>query len=107
MESEVNQAPAKKAMAPNILVLLILGILSLNTSCFVGGLFVGIVGLILSILGTKKFNLDPERYNGGSMLKAGKVMSIIGIVLSGISLIIILVCDGNALAVVDMIEDEL
>lgn len=72
-------APAKKTMA---IWSLIMGIASLVCSCCGGGLIWGILGVVFSNI-SKKNNED-----GAGMAKAGKIMGIIGIVLSVIAAIV-------------------
>lgn len=76
---ETEVAPAKKTMA---IWSLIMGIASLVCSCCGGGLLWGILGVVFAS-SSKKNNED-----GDGMAKAGKIMGIIGIVLSVIAAII-------------------
>lgn len=73
--------------APNAVAALVLGILSVVCGCFFVGLIFGIIGLILASKGMKICALEPADYKNVGMLNAGKVLSIIGIVLSGVALI--------------------
>ena len=73
--------------APNAVASLVLGILSIVSGCFFVGLVLGIIGLILASNGMKSYMLDPTAYKNDSMLRTGKTLSIIGIVLSGVSIL--------------------
>jgi hypothetical protein len=61
---------------------LVLGIISLVTSFFGGGLVVGIVGIILAVVAKKKGQT-------GAMATVGLVLSIVGIV---ISILVLAIC---------------
>ena len=80
-----------KQNAPNAIAALVLGILSIVTGCFFVGLILGIIGVILASNGTKSYLLDPSAYKNEVMLRAGKVLSIIGIVLSSIHIVIAII----------------
>ena len=80
-----------KQNAPNAVASLVLGILSIVTGCFFVGLILGIIGVILASNGTKSYLLDPSAYKNEVMLRAGKVLSIIGIVLSSIHIVIAII----------------
>ena len=76
---------------PNATAVLVLGILSIvGTICYGIGLICGIIGLILANKDRRLYKEVPELYSQSSYgtSSAGRVCSIIGIVLS--SLIIIL-----------------
>lgn len=51
------------------------------------GLICGIIGLVYANKGLKKYDTNPEYYKGDGILKASKIISIIGIVLNGIYLV--------------------
>ena len=76
---------------PNATVALVLGILSILGCCCYGivGLILGIVGVILAQKDLKLYNANPTKYKGISALNTGKILSIIGIVLSVIYLLIL------------------
>ena len=90
--------------APYAVASLVLGILSLVIGCLGVGLVLGIVGLVLGSKGTKAYNAQPGRYKGEGMLKAGKIMSIIGIVLGGIAVLVMLVSGAGALAMFEWLD---
>lgn len=77
-------------------VSLILGILSISTSCSYGfGLIFGIPGLILAMLSRKSTQQQPygtpNSGNSAGLATAGMICSIIGTVLSAIMLIILII----------------
>ena len=51
------------------------------------GLVCGIIGLVLANKGIDAFNAAPDQYMDEGMLKAGKVTSIIGIILGALYII--------------------
>ena len=82
-----------KKILPNSTLVLVLGILSIVT-CWVYGLIgvaLAIIALVVSKKSIEQYNQSPDEYEGYGNLKAGRVMSIIGLVLSGIYFIIILI----------------
>lgn len=75
---------------PNATASLILGILSI-VGCFCYGLpgvILGAIGLILANKDEKLYKQNPSLYSDYGNLKAGKIMSIIGLVLGLLSLAI-------------------
>ena len=76
----------EKQKLPNASAVLILGILSILTCCCWGiiGLVLGIVALVLAKKDTALYMENPELYQGYSNINTGKVLAIIGIVLSAI-----------------------
>ncbi len=68
---------------PNATAALILGILSIITCWCYGivGLILGGVGLMLANKDTKLYQQNPSLYDNYGNVKAGKILSIIGIVL--------------------------
>lgn len=77
-------------------VSLILGILSISTSCSYGfGLIFGIPGLILAMLSRKSTQQQPygtpNSGNSAGLVTAGMICSIIGTILSAIMLIILII----------------
>ena len=72
--------------APNAVAVLILGICSIVFGCMVLGLVCGIVGLILSRQAVAMHRENPNLEDWG-MVNAGRITSIIGIVLGAFSLI--------------------
>jgi len=79
----------EKQKLPNSNAVLTLGILSILTCCCWGfiGLILGIIALVLAKKDLKIYNQDPELYAGYSNLNTGKILAIIGVVLSSIYLL--------------------
>ena len=73
-----------------------LGIISIESSCFlfgIVGLFTGIIGLVLGNKDKGLYAATPEGYTESSMKlsKAGRVCSIIGIILSALAAIFFII----------------
>ncbi|MFC6268848.1 CCC motif membrane protein [Frigoriflavimonas asaccharolytica] len=81
--NEQNFQPLGQKL-PNATASLVLGILGiLGTCCYVvPGLIMGIIGLILAGMDTKKYKANPAMYDNYSTVKTGKILSIIAIVIS-------------------------
>ncbi len=69
---------------PNATLILVMGILSIVGCCCYGlpGLICGIIAIVLAAKATKIYKSAPETYSGYGNVKAGKIMGIIGVVLS-------------------------
>jgi hypothetical protein len=81
----------EKQKLPNAIAVLILGILSIPGCCFYGvGLIFGIVALVLAKKDTVLYNSDPSLYDGYNNVKTGKILAIIGIILSAIYIIMLI-----------------
>ena len=80
----------EKQQLPNSTLILVFGILSILTCCCYGilGLIFGIVALVLANKAKKMYVADPELYRGYGNVKTGRILAIIGIVLSVIYLIL-------------------
>lgn len=78
-----------KQTLPNSTLILIFGILSILTCCCYGiiGLIFGIIALVLAKKAKQTYLAEPELYSGYQNVKTGKILAIIGIVLSSIYLI--------------------
>jgi hypothetical protein len=78
----------EKQQLPNSTLILVFGILSIVTCCCYGilGLILGIVTLVLAKKATAIYAEDPELYSGFQNVKTGKILAIIGIVLSALYL---------------------
>lgn len=79
----------QKQKLPNATTVLILGIASIITCCCYGvvGLAAGGIGLMLSGKDKKLYNENPDQYSNYNNLKIGRVLCIIGIILSALWLI--------------------
>ncbi len=75
---------------PNSTLILIFGILSIIGCCCYGvvGLVFGIITILMAQKATNIYNENPEMYNGYQNVKTGKILAVIGIVLSAFVLII-------------------
>lgn len=82
----------EKQQIPNGTLVLVMGILSILGCCCYGlpGLVFGIVAVILAGKATNIYKEAPENYTGFGNVKAGKIMGIIGIVLSILMLIYVI-----------------
>ena len=69
---------------PNSTLVLVMGILSIVGCCCYGlpGLIFGIVAVVVGQKSTNLYKESPQDYKGYDNVKAGKIMGIIGIVLS-------------------------
>lgn len=77
----------EKRILPNATATLILGIASLVFGCFFVGLLFGIIGLAISGKSKKAYLQNPDIYEGYAQLNAGRIMSVIGIVLGGLAIV--------------------
>ena len=79
----------EKRKLPNGTAVLVLGILSIITCCCYGiiGLILGIIALVLAKKDTALYAESPELYSDYANLNAGRIMAIIGIVLSAVYLL--------------------
>ncbi|WCO03014.1 CCC motif membrane protein [Psychroserpens ponticola] len=68
----------------NSTLILVLGILSIVTCCCYGivGLILGIVTIVLAKKATKIYAENPDLYTGFKNVKTGKILAIIGLILS-------------------------
>ena len=76
----------EKQKLPNANAVLILGILSIVTCCCWGivGLILGILALVFAKKDMKLYEENPELYQGYSNINTGRILAIIGIILSTI-----------------------
>ncbi len=84
-----------KINLPNSTAVLVLGIISI-VSCFcygVPGVVCGIIALVLAKKSGEEYFMNPDVYSLSSLnnLKAGKVCGIIGLILSGLYIILMIV----------------
>jgi hypothetical protein len=77
---------------PNGTAVLVLGILSIITCCCYGfiGLILGIIALVLANKDLKMYQENPELYLNYKNVSIGRVLGIIGIVLSSLFLLLII-----------------
>lgn len=74
---------------PNATLILVFGILSIVTCCCYGvlGLIFGIIAIVMAGKATALYKQNPEMYSDFGNVKTGKILAIIGIVLSTIYLL--------------------
>ena len=74
---------------PNSTLILVFGILSIIGCCCYGvaGIIFGIIALVMAKRAMEIYNADPELYTGYQNVKTGRILAIIGLVLSGLSII--------------------
>lgn len=77
---------------PNATTVLILGIVSIVTCCCYGiiGLITGGIGLMMASKDLKLYNENPELYSNYNNLKIGRILCIIGIILSALYLVYVI-----------------
>ena len=80
----------EKRSLPNGTAVLVLGILSILTCCCYGvvGLILGIIALVLYKKDMQLYMAEPEVYANYRNLNTGRILAIIGIVLSSVYLIV-------------------
>jgi len=71
---------------PNSVATLVLGICSLLFGCIIVGFVLGIIGLAISGGSKRLYFQNPNQYSGYGMLNAGRILSIIGVILGAITL---------------------
>jgi hypothetical protein len=86
---------SQKVNLPNATAVLVLGIISI-VGCFCYGLvgFVcGIISLVLASKDMKRYALEPQAFTPSSYnnVKAGRICSIIGLILSSVYLVLIII----------------
>lgn len=75
---------------PNATAVLVLGIFSILACCFYGiGIVLGIVALVLAKKDITLYKQNPNIFDNYSVLNTGRILAIIGIVISALYLILI------------------
>ena len=71
---------------PNSTLILVFGIISIVTCCCYGiiGLIFGIIAMVMAKKATAMYMEAPEQYSGFQNVKTGKILAIIGIILSAL-----------------------
>ncbi|WGK64586.1 CCC motif membrane protein [Croceiramulus getboli] len=79
----------EKQQLPNSTLILVFGILSIVTCCCYGilGLIFGIVAMVMAKKAKEQYMANPEIYTGYKNVTTGRILAIIGIVLSAIYLV--------------------
>lgn len=95
IENTKSTDQSQKVPLQNSTAILVLGIFSIVTGWCCGfiaivGLVLGIVALVLASKATTIYQENPERYTESSFknVNAGKICAIIGIVISGVLILI-------------------
>lgn len=78
-------------MLPNAVSTLVLGICSIVFTFFFVGLVLAIIGLAISGSGMRIYRDNPTVWTGYSMLSAGRVLCIIGTVISSLYALFVLI----------------
>lgn len=96
-----------KQEVPNATLILVLGILSIVGCCCYGilGVIFGIITIIISNKAIAIYNADPDMYYGYQNVKIGRILAIIGLVLSAIFLITVIlffIFNGGAEGIMEM-----
>ncbi|WP_299254620.1 CCC motif membrane protein [uncultured Aquimarina sp.] len=83
----------EKQTLPNATLILVFGILSIVGCCCYGilGLIFAIVALVLAKKATAMYTENPELYEGYNNVKTGKILAIIGLILSAIYLVFVVI----------------
>ena len=83
----------EKQTLPNSTLILIFGILSIVTCCCWGilGLIFGVVALVMAKTAKQQYITEPDLYTGYNNVKTGRILAIIGIILSVLYLVLNLV----------------
>lgn len=79
----------EKINLPNATAVIVLGIVSILTCCCYGivGLVFGAVALFLAQKDLKLYMANPELYKNYPNLKIGRILAIIGVVMSAITMV--------------------
>lgn len=83
-----------KTNAPYAVASMVLGICSIVFGCFLIGLVCGILGLVFASKAQTAYRQNPDLYTGTGMITAGKVCSIVGIVLSALGILYLIAVVG-------------
>lgn len=79
----------ERQQLPNSTLILVFGILSIVGCCCWGvvGLIFGIIAVIMAKKAIEIYHSNPQMYIGYQNVKSGRILAIIGIILSSIALI--------------------
>ena len=98
----------QKQTLPNATAVLVLGICSILFGCFFVGLILGIIGVVMAGQGRRLYSANPELYEGYGSLNAGRIMSIIGIILSSLYvvywIIVVAILGGTGFSLLKMMH---
>lgn len=99
----------EKQKLPNASSALVMGILSIVTACCCWGfpgLIFGFIGLNMAKKAKATYEANPEQYNGLGNVEAGRITSLIGLVLGVLMTIYIIYMISNAGGISEMIEQQ-
>ena len=82
-----------KQTLPNSAATLVLGICSLVLGFFLFGFILGIIGLSISGKSKRLYLQSPNDYSGYGALNAGRIMSLIGVILGAILILYMLIAE--------------
>ena len=91
MENQPLTTNQQLEKLPNATAVLILGICSIVFGCFFVGLICGIIGLALAKRPVQMYLQNPQRYMNYGALNAGRILSIIGVILGALSIVWLLI----------------
>ena len=75
----------EKQKLPNSTLILVFGIISIvSCICYGIGIIFGIIAVVMASTATKVYTANPELYTGYTNVKTGKILAIVGIILSAI-----------------------
>lgn len=86
-ETTFTPNPLFKVPVPYGIATFVLGICSLVLDSVCVGFVCGIVGLVLGNKGLRSYQECPAKYRGYGYLNAGRIMSIIGIILGALMIV--------------------
>ena len=110
MENQPLTTNQQLEKLPNATAVLILGICSILFGCVFAGFICGIVGLALSKKPMMMYQMNPMKYVNYGVLNAGRILSIIGVILGAIAIvwgIISVLVLGGSFLLFDSFEDLL
>lgn len=97
-----------KQILPNSTATLVLGICSLVFGCLFVGFILGIIGLAISGRSKRLYLQNPNDYRGYGALNAGRVMSVIGVILGAIVilywLIVVVIIGAGTLPWLELLD---
>ncbi|MCF6279036.1 MAG: DUF4190 domain-containing protein [Flavobacteriaceae bacterium] len=99
----------EKQKLPNASTALVMGILSIVTACCcygVPGVIFGFIGLNMAKKAKATHDENPEQYNGLGNVEAGRITSIIGLVLGALFTIYLIYMISNSGGIFEMIEQQ-
>jgi len=77
----------EKRKLPNATAVLVLGIFSIVTCCGYGlGIVMAVIALVLAAKDTRDFRENPDLYSNYGTVMAGKILSIIGLIIGAVFL---------------------